>query len=140
MIFTLRIVVVFLAFGVLAFLAVAAWMHYGDGQGEKKPGEGLLTWIAVGLAVVNAIVFAVLRMAMTRAARGMYQQGDVQGAMQKYQGATIVWCAGLEGAGFFAGVAFFLEGHVLTLALAGFLALMILFSIPTRGKVDASLE
>lgn len=140
MLAALRLIVVTLAAGVALFLAYVAWDHYAGGGAGEMPGRSLLTWVAVGLALVNVATCGTIRAVMLRAAREAYAREDVRAFVGKYQAATIVWCAGLEGAGLMAGVAFLLEGRVLSLALAAFLACWILFSIPTRGRLDSLLE
>ncbi len=57
-----------------------------------------------------------------------------------YRSALIVKYALLEGAAFFAIVAYLLTGEVLHLALAGISILAFLFSIPSIAKTENDLE
>jgi len=57
-----------------------------------------------------------------------------------YQMKTIVSAALLEGASFFALVAHMIEGHMISLVVAGILLLGVLSLFPTTGRVEGWME
>jgi hypothetical protein len=58
----------------------------------------------------------------------------------RYQSLMIVRLSLLEGGAFMAAIAYFVEGHLLSLLLAGGLIAAMVFHFPTAGRVARWLE
>ena len=65
---------------------------------------------------------------------------DVAALVAGYQTRLIIRCALIEGAAFFAIVAFMIERQLLSLVVAGALLLALLSCFPTRSKVEDAVE
>lgn len=146
----LRIIVLSLAMGVVAFLVVALTR-----QPSEPPEQPKLWMYMAGLAgmalLTQMVVPRVLFMAIRRKiAQGTWQPQNKRGIrppqtdegllMAALQSKTIVGCALLEGAGFANVFAFMSEGRLTSVVIAAFLIVMIAAHFPLRMRVDAWLE
>ena len=161
----LRIVILALLVGVLGFTAFVGYRAAtGAGGLMDEPSEVPLTPLLVGIAVVQAILFGVVRSGMLARARkriaegtwnpqnpwaratgplsnaSFAQAGDQGRVFQAWMGATLVGCAGLEGAALLCLVGALLEGSSLGLVAGGGVALLLAFQIPTNTGVDRWLQ
>lgn len=146
----MQIIVAALACGVMSFLGVVLFVIPA-----AAPGDRLLTYISafVGfLAPVTAtfvprLIESIQREAIAAqratASNAPYiseSLREMTALVGGYQTRLIVRCALIEGAAFFAIVAFLIERQVLSLAVAGALLLAMLSCFPTRWKVEEAVE
>ena len=123
------------------------------------PGTPLFTYIAVAVGLMNlALSFVVPNLAVANGrrqiARGVapkikggpteakqiYPSGDTGMLAQLYQTQLIVGAAMLEGAAFFAGIAFMLERNPIAAGMALVLLAVLAARFPTRDRIQAWLE
>lgn len=142
----MRIIVFALAMGVamttVIFLAIA------DGEPADDP---LISYIALGFAVMMVVVWLVVPNLLTRHVRhelaGQQAAGTafereatvsdsaIAPLLKAYLARLIVGCALLEGAALFNLVAYLVEGSLSNVVVAGILLLLILSHFPTRDRV-----
>jgi hypothetical protein len=110
------------------------------------PGERLLTYLSalVGFLAPVAATF-VPRLIDVKQSEQVASQvpaalREIAGLVGKFQTRLIIRCALIEGAAFFAIVAYMIERQVLSLVVAGALLLALLSCFPTRSKVEETVE
>jgi hypothetical protein len=147
---TMQIIVVALCMGVIVFAVYLVL----TGSADEQPELGILTFAAIGMAAVNAVislivpVFAISRQVRTIANgtwRPTNQQAvapstDIGKLLAVYQTALIIGSALLEGAAFFGLAAYMVERHVAGLVVAGICLALILSRFPTRGRLEPWVE
>lgn len=152
----LQIIVAAIAFGPLSFLGYVLSTPPPGGQAAGA-GNGSLTYIACGAAVAAVVAWLVVPPLVLRNQRRQIAAGqwpssgsgddspaapmsDAGKLCAAYTVRTIVAVALLEGAAFFAIVAYQTEREPLALGPAALLILMIAAHFPTRTRVAAWVE
>ena len=150
---TLKIIVFALASGVFAFAMVVLFQGLPDPQVPL----GMLTLIslffAFGAIAASMVVPRVIATTMVRQiaeGKSPASSGGTSNSIAPettagklaavYPTKTIIACALLEGAAFFALVALMFEGHIVALVLAAVLFIAILLHFPTTGRVTDWVE
>lgn len=153
----LQIIVAALSLGLVFFLAIAVSVPFENAPNASTP---LLTYVALGFAILALIVRVIVPGIATTAgrraiARGEYPSsaerpgstagsakdlGDVGRLAALMVTRTIVGAAILESSCFFLLIAFLLERSPLTLAVAVFFILGVAAHTPTQGRMAAWLE
>jgi hypothetical protein len=151
----MQIVVGALAAGIVSFLVVV--LVIGQPQ-APLPGDRLLTYLSVAVGLVAVVVALILPGVIVRNNRQAVLEGKATASTPKqapplpetlreigslatgYQTALIVRSALLEGAAFFALVAFMLQQQKLSLIVAGALLLSLLGGFPTRSKLEDAIH
>ncbi len=146
-----QIIVGALAFGVVAFMVVAFLV-----SGGLKPLRTELT-ISVLMAIISIALLVARLIVPALTTRNECQKigrrtksssppgspetsaHDQEKLLGAYLSRTIVAAAILEAAAFLNLVAFFMEGQVYSLLLAGFMIFCILAGFPTRGRLASWL-
>jgi hypothetical protein len=142
---TTQIIVVALCLGIASF---GLYVIVAGEDGKEAKAE-MLTYMSLGMAVVCAGMSLVVPRTIVAANRRQIADGtwhpqnsqtripdsDAGKLAAVYQMKTIVGGAILEGAAFFALVAYMIEGHIMSLAVAGVLLLGVLSFFPTTGRV-----
>jgi len=149
---TMQIIVGALAVGIINFLLVVVFVIRPQAQGAPA-GELLLTYLAVGGAVVAVIVSLIVPIVLAGSMRKTMPDSSVDSKtasakenaiilplVQVYQTLLIIKCAILEGAAFFCLVTHMIERQTITLATAGVLLLVLLAQFPMRSRVEAWIE
>jgi hypothetical protein len=149
---SLQIIVGMMALGTLAFAAVAGALR-AAGRGPPADEGPLLSYLAIGLAVMSIFMWQLLpRAVATRGRRQMASgtfappargwlaelTGTEDGRLRLlYQTCTILGAATLEGAALFACVVHLVAAAPAILVLGvGLAGLMLLAEFPTRGRAD----
>jgi hypothetical protein len=152
---TMQIIVAALAGSVVIFLVIVLFVRPLDQP--PKPLDQQVATLYFGIPYLVAILFAhfvvpgiIVSSARRRVARGNLPsylappgappQGETQLLCGVYQVSLILGAALLEGAAFFALVAYLLEGNPWSLAAAGLLVLGLLLKIPTRSRLQNWVE
>lgn len=146
----MQIITLALAMGIVSFMIVAIVIRQQQGQ---PPATSMVTYLALGYAPIMLILqLSVPKMVSPArkpasssrledlaqpAASGL---GDVGMLCNIYQTRLIVAAALLEGAAFFALVAYLTEGNILTLIVAVVMLGCILARFPTVSKVERWIE
>jgi branched-subunit amino acid transport protein len=153
----MQIIVGSLASGVVMFSAVALFL--ATQQPKPAPDVPLLSYMSIAAApaaILAALTIPGLIMRSQRqaivAGRPTLKAGSIGGIpfaeaeqslgpfMGGFQTALIVRSAILEGAAFFCLMAFMLEGQTASLVAAGVLLLIILSGMPTRSRVEETIQ
>lgn len=149
---TMQIIVGALAAGVFMFFMVTLFVTAG---GEAGPPEmPLLTYMSLAIAPAAILVALLFPGALIRSQREAILAGvatlhpssadkspapDSHSKLMRliggYQTALIIRCAILEGAAFFALIAYMLEGQTWILLVVGILLLFLISGVPTRSRV-----
>jgi hypothetical protein len=154
---TMQIIVGALAAGVILFGGIVLALR--PLQGGAPLDGSLLTYMAAGAAFMALVAAMVIPSVLLRSQRQAIVAGTstlVAGSIggeplpeahrelgplvAVYQTCLIIRSAILEGAAFFALVAYQLEQQPLSLAAAGMLLLFLLAKFPTRSKVEDAIE
>jgi hypothetical protein len=146
---TLQIICGALAAGVIAFLVVVLVLR---GAPDAAAEPGVVSYFSIGFFLVILLVAmivprAILHSQLAQIARGTWKPPqqlsanyDVSSESAKlliaYQTHLIMRLALLEGAAFFALVAYQMEGHWLALGVAICALALLLFQFPARGRVE----
>ena len=147
---TTSIIVFSLCSGVIAFGGYVLFLH----KAQQPPAIGILTYACLGLAGMAAISSFVLPRILARSGKVQLAAGklnyrgegtpDVQTDAGKlalvYQQTTIIGCALLEGAAFFALFARMTEGHLVSLIVAGVMLIGIAGHMPLGGRLSSWVE
>lgn len=151
---TLRILHGALCAGVAVFLVIVLVLRLAGGM-NKPPPIPLITYVAAAFTLIMLMVSFALPTMMEANWRRQLAPGKspftgAQGAGMPadpfsrwaglYQTRLIVRMALLEGAAFFALIAYLLEGQPLSLGLAGGLLFAMLGLFPTRAGIEAWVE
>jgi hypothetical protein len=150
---TMQIICGALAAGVIAFLVVVLVLR---GTPDPAAEPDVLTYVSIGFFLVILVVSmivprAILQSQLAQIARGTWKPPqqlpagyDVSSESAKllmaYQTHMIMRLAMLEGAGFFALVAYQVEGHWLSLGVAICALALLLSQFPTRGRLESWAE
>jgi hypothetical protein len=136
--------------GLLMFIAIVAIMVMNDNQPGRANAFGdlpLLSLMGCGLLAVNLPLSVIVPSAMAKngvrqlAARtGENPQTFTGELINVWQTSFIVSRALLEGAGFLGALAYMVEKHWLGLAVALAVALIMLVTFPTEGRIRAWVE
>jgi hypothetical protein len=152
---TLQIIVGALSAGVWMFMAVALVLDLGEP--ENQADEPFVSYLGVGLAALAFVAWAVVPGMIVARMReaivaGKSEQltlntspaaadlGDVGPLAGVSQSRIIVGSAILEGAAFFNLMAYMLEQQLVNAAVAGLLAVVIMASIPTYGRLEGWMQ
>ncbi|HMO84982.1 MAG TPA: hypothetical protein PKC18_08710 [Lacipirellulaceae bacterium] len=133
----LQIIVVALIGGCVIMLIVALALAPTEGP-VRGPVAPIAAVAALGAAAGALVLPRVMAALQRQQALGAAQQGREQAAgalLQGFQVRRIVTAALLEGAAFFNGVAYLLEGTVYSLAIMAALIVGLMLLTPTRGGV-----
>jgi hypothetical protein len=152
----MQIIVFALTAGIATFIAVVATLPTRDQQAGQALREPIISYIAIGAAVMALIAWAIVPRLLASSMRQAIVDGRPQqyGGLPEtteemrqinpliavYQTTLIIGCAILEGAGFFNAVAYMLEHQQLNLLAAAVLAVMILMQFPTASRVVSWIE
>jgi len=145
-----QIIVLTLFGGVLIFGAVVLFMPADDRDGKLE----ILSLISIGMAVMSVFMSFLVPKLIVKTNRNKIANGDWSGDATSgtvhgtdggklsavFQMTTIVGSALLEGAAFFALVAYMQEGHFAALVVVAVLMLGILFHFPTRSRIEGWVE
>jgi hypothetical protein len=137
---TLRIIVGMLVLGLGGFIAYTTYLVYGPNAHSGLEGDGMLTWVALGLAFVQTLVLLVIRSQTLAKARAKYRDDDIEGFCAAYQGSVITSAALVEGSGFFAAIAHMTSGGPIALGVACFAVFVLLLLRPSEGRMNSFLE
>jgi hypothetical protein len=139
MILTLRIIVIALATGVIAFGIFAAVQNADKAQTFGSKVNYMFLGLSAPIFVAGFIVPRILPKTATPqgglAASESEEMQVVQQAFAALQISTIVGCALFEGAAFMNLVGYLLEAELVHLAVAGLALLCIVVHFPTSGRV-----
>ena len=141
---TTRIIVFALCMGVVTFGVVAVM------SAPQQPAAGTLTYASLGFAGLAGVLSLTIPQVVIRSGRRKVASGNWGSASRTpipletdpgklaagFQTATIVGCALLEGAAFFALLAHMTEGHLLSLVAAGALLVGIALHFPLGDRVN----
>lgn len=143
---SMQIIAFSLMAGVAFFAAVAVFLQNGDGgeQLENTPVATFLTYPAVFLAAAAVVARLMIpRLVVSQRLAGLgkpetpvHEAGQRVTLLEIYQTRMIVEMALLEGAAFFALVAFIVEGRWAAFAAAAALWVIMVLSFPTRSTVE----
>lgn len=136
MVRVLRIIVGFLCVGFGGFLGYLVFLH----EWPLEPADELLAWISIALVGSMIPVWVILRFTLVRKARDAYDDDDVGDFRQRYQSATIVLAALIEGPGLFAAIAYMLTESPVALGVACGCLFALLTMIPSEARVNGLLE
>ena len=155
---TIQIIVAALAAGVFAFIGVAIFLVSRKNVKAAVPDPPILTYTSIGMAVAIVVswlfVPSVVASGMKKAiidgrstdwgiVKSMPNAGELGVVVPLaviYQTRTIIAAALLEGAAFFATVAYLIEHQSITLYVAIALAFLILAHIPTISRFESWLD
>ena len=147
--------------GVTIFFGIAVLIRFNSGKGwiaaepwDLAPVRAILSLLSVVMAAIMAVLSFVVPKAITTAMRRQIAKGqfpkneegvplaiDTAGAFRvAYLNQMIVGMAMLEGAAFFCGISFLLEGRLPPPIAAGVLILLMLARFPTRGSIEGFVE
>ncbi len=153
-----QIIVGAMTAGALAFLAIAVYVRWGRAPAAGPP---VLTWVAIGAGaamLAARMILPPMIVAQRRAAlaRGrlelplrygspvfdefLEKSGDAGVLWVVYQANLLIAAAPLEGAAFFALVAYLVEGSPWALGAAAVLIATLARMIPTRETVFAWMD
>jgi hypothetical protein len=151
---TQQIIVGALAAGVWTFLAVALVLFLDEpvNQGD----EPFLSYLGIGCAVLALVAWGTVPGMIGGRMRELIVAGKADHLTLKpfdspdlgdvgplggiYQLRIIVGAAILEGAAFFNLVAYMIEQQMFSLAVAGILAVVIMASMPTYGRLESWVQ
>lgn len=154
---TIQIIVCALAAGVIVFLGVTIFVIPRTAR-AAPPDKPILTYTSIGMAVAVIAAWLIVPNVVTAGMRrsiiggksddwGLVKNlpnaaelGDVVPLAVAYQTRTIVAAALLEGAAFFATIAYMIERQPIALVVAIVFALLILSQIPTLSRFESWLE
>jgi hypothetical protein len=155
-ILTTQIIAAALLTGLLAFAGIALMLVQQQGRGLNPPaGPPIESWVALGFFVAALVLWAVLprwvaRAQVARVAAGTWTPNprlaasanatDAVKLLAVFQSRTVMASALLEAPGFFAGIAYLLEGQPFALGVVGAAVLLMWASFPTRGRIERWLE
>ncbi|HYG77294.1 MAG TPA: hypothetical protein VEK08_19975 [Planctomycetota bacterium] len=138
-VFQMQIVVGALCSGVFTFFIVSTFM-----PAAKPPmPTPVLTFVALGLAVMAFVTRAVLTSILDKAAFKRAAQLPAEQRLGQllvaYRTRTILGAAMLEGAAFFSLIAWMLERQSYSILTAGVLLSALIAGMPTRAKLNTWL-
>jgi hypothetical protein len=149
---TMRIIVIALAMGVLAFLVVAVVIRQQN-PNQPVPDPPIITITALGFAGLQLILQAVIPGLIATGLRRQLAAGkwprpgilsvpadDVVKLCALYQTRLIIGAAIAEGAAFFLLIAYLLEGQLVALAGAAVMLALVLVRFPTRSGLEGWLS
>jgi hypothetical protein len=147
----MRIIIFALVNGLVIFLGIAVFIRLNNPPQPANPNLPVVTFMALGFAVMDLLIHAILPNLTTAAGRRRILQGngptdasrlaDDRGQLcALYQTRMIIGAALLEGAAFFLLIAYLLEGQVICLATAVFFVALIASKFPTRAGVENWIE
>ncbi len=133
----LQIIVCSLITGVLLFTGFVIW----SGALRQPPGGRMLTYLAVGMGMVMAVLHVVVPGLVERAALANQAVGSgVQSLLGVYVIRTIIAAALLEGAAFTSVVAVMIEHHQWVLGVTVVLLVLMIMQIPSSTRIEHWLE
>lgn len=154
---TMQIISGALLVGVVIFLGMAVFIVAQNGPMNRQADVPLITYLAVGFFAIQLILWQVVPNVMVNAQLLRIASGtwtpppnwpshdprystDEARLVGLYQTRLIIGAALLEGAAFFACIAFLLEGDYVSLFVAGVLILLMVGTFPTRQRVQSWLN
>ncbi len=133
----LQIIVGALLMGVVFF----AGFVVVTGALQQPPGGRVLSYVAVGMGALMAVLHVVIPGVIERAALANQGVGaNPQSMVGVYVIRTIVAVALLEGAAFVSVVALMIEHHPWVLGVTGVMLVLMALQIPSRTRVEHWLE
>jgi hypothetical protein len=149
---TMRIIVLALAMGVLAFLVVAVVIRQ-QRTDQPVPDPPIITLTALGYAGLQLILQAVIPGLVANRLRRQIAAGtwprpevgpapadDTGRLCALYQTRLLIGAALAEGAAFFLLIAYLLEGQLVSLAGAAVMLALVLVRFPTRPGLEGWLS
>lgn len=136
---TLRIIVLSLVMGLVAFMGIAYFMVY---QGLIQPiGTNIITYLAAGMLFLALTMQFVLTNLLDTQARQQLDRQQLKPWLEQYQARTIMGCALLEGPGFMGVIGFMIEHDLIGLVVGGVAALlMLLLYFPSEDRMLRHVE
>ncbi len=141
-----QIIIIAMASGVIIF-AIAAAVVFGPENGENGDEErqSFVSYIALGFAVVVAILRGLIGAAVTRshlqtAAESwdsLDENSRTRQLLAGYQTRLIVESALLEAVAFFAITAYIIDGQLWILGIVVAVVALMLIAFPTRSKIES---
>ena len=137
----IQIIATAIAMGALIFLVVVLIVR-SIANMPQPPRMPLITYIALGFAAIQLLVFAIVPRQMaasgrTRIATRQVPDGasvDDGDLCNLYSTTMIVGLALLEGVTLFLWIAYLLEGQVMSLLAGGVLLVLIVLQFPTTAR------
>lgn len=137
----LRIILFALVNGCLIFVGIVLFLRFGGGM--QPNGDFLITPIALGACLLEAILQAIIpEMQVAAARRRIAAQppgGEAVTLLGVFRSRTIVGAAMCESGALFAVIAYMIEGHAAILIAALLLVVLILARWPSEDRVRAWL-
>lgn len=152
---TMQIIVFVMLAGCLSFTAIAVAVVNMRVTVVPTPNLPLITYIALGVALVDAILsFIVPKFMLPTQLRAMIQGGKLSGSSppetsvndsiltlyRLYQTQLIVSAAILEGAILFLVIAYMVEAQIVSLMAAAPLILLLAMKFPTLSRLERWIE
>ncbi len=133
----LQIIVIALMTGICAFGAFVIF----TGKAQEPPQGQILSYLAVGMGAMAAVMHVVIPAIIERAALAN-QSVDVspESLLAALQTRTIVACALLEGPALLSLIAVLIEHHPWVLGVTGVLLILMALQIPSTTRVEHWLE
>jgi NADH:ubiquinone oxidoreductase subunit 6 (subunit J) len=145
---TMRIVLLALIMGIVSMMVIFVMMR-SDLNAPQRPNQPILSYYvacpftAVLLLVQIFLPKQIAQVAIRRIAATKPQTEEkpvTQRLVDVYQSQMIISSALLEGPAFLNCIAYFMEGSLLNLGLAGGLASLILLKFPTQFRIMRWME
>lgn len=129
-----------MAMGIMTFAVIAIFLRSG-----KDPSDGILHFVALGVAAAaTAASFIVPAIHSKNAAaiasdpkKHQSTHEQVASLAGVFQVKTIITCAIIEGAAFFNLVAYYVEGHKVSLFTGAAFIALILVQVPTQHRITS---
>lgn len=136
----MRIIAGAMIAGVLAFAAIASIV-----KKNEPVDEPVLSYVALVMALVCLGTRLIIPDMVARSQIAGFARDESDGIARElllgaFRTRLIVGLALCEGPAFFNLIAWWLEGQTLAIATVGFLLLVMVASIPTRGRLEAWIE
>jgi len=147
---TTSIIVFALCGGVIAFGAYVLFFH----EIKQAQAMGMLTYGSLGFAGLETVMCLIVPQVLVRSGRKLMATGSLkyQGSEGPtvhtdagklalvYQQTTIIGCALLEGAAFFALIAYMIEGHLAALIAAVVMLIGVALHMPLGDRLSSWVE
>jgi len=144
---SMQIIVLALSMGVISFLAIAIGMRATNAM-PPRAGDPIITYVGLAVGCMQVVLAQFIPNMIAEQQRKKLGQGTMpEGATDEmtalwgiYAVRMLIGAALLEGACFFLLIAYLVEGQRVAPLMAGTLLVMLIFRMPTRGRVEAWVE